>query len=338
METSKIERIQQFDFRDLHPAVFIGTASDRYVGWIGQIYTAERYLNKATRRTKRLGGKSFQEDVLPVQSVEEYFEHFSVLEIDFTFYRLLLDRDTKPTENLRVLQTYRTHLRENDRLILKVPQVIFAQRLWRGDKFVENPDYLNPELFTLQFYEPANQLLGSRISGFIFEQEYQPKRDRVASDQYVAGLDRFLSEIPPDHRYHIEVRTESLLSAPYFRVLEKHGVGQVLSHWTWLPPLRRQLRLSGGRFLNAGHQCIVRLMTPLGMRYEEAYAKAYPFNRIIDGMMSPHMVEETVDLMLKGAHQRVQVNVVVNNRAGGNAPIIAQRISEQFLAAYIGKG
>jgi hypothetical protein len=30
---------ETFHFRNLHPQVFIGTASDRYAGWIGQIYS-----------------------------------------------------------------------------------------------------------------------------------------------------------------------------------------------------------------------------------------------------------------------------------------------------------
>jgi hypothetical protein len=37
-----------------------------------------------------------------------------------------------------------------------------------------------------------------------------------------------------------------------FAVLERHGVGQVLCHWTWLPPLRKQLTKAGARFFNAG--------------------------------------------------------------------------------------
>jgi len=79
----------KFQFRDLHPNVFIGTASDRYVGWIGQIYTEERYRNTRSIRAKSVGWKSLKEEVLLVESVEEYFQHFSILELDCTFYRLL---------------------------------------------------------------------------------------------------------------------------------------------------------------------------------------------------------------------------------------------------------
>ncbi len=37
------EYLKQFLFRNLHPRVKIGTASDRYAGWLGQIYIQERY-------------------------------------------------------------------------------------------------------------------------------------------------------------------------------------------------------------------------------------------------------------------------------------------------------
>jgi len=324
---------ETFHFRHIHPNVFIGTASDRYAGWVGQIYSEERFGKAVSARPKTVKGKSFEERVLPVESVEEFFQHFSVLELDFTFYSLLFDKESQPTQNYHVLRTYGKYLDKDDRLILKVPQVIFAQRLWRGGKFIENPDYLNPEIFTRQFYEPAVDLLGSAISGFIFEQEYQPKKDRGTSNDYAAVLKKFLGSIPEDDRYHMETRTESYLREPYFRVLEQYGVGQVLSHWTWLPPLKKQLALSGQRFLNGGNQSIVRLMTPIGVRYEDAYIRAHPFDKLIDGMMTPRMIDETVEIMGAGIGQQVHMNVIINNRAGGNAPLIAQKIAERFVQA-----
>ena len=88
--------LKSFHFRGLHPHIFIGTASDRYAGWIGQIYSAEKYRGRITRRSHRVGGKVFREEVLPVDSVREYFEHFSVLELDYTFYRPLLTPEENP--------------------------------------------------------------------------------------------------------------------------------------------------------------------------------------------------------------------------------------------------
>ena len=319
----------KFVFHNLNPYIRIGTASDRYAGWIGQIYTEGKY--KTTSRSNKVGGKSFKEEVLPVESVREYFQHFSVLEIDYTFYRPLLDADLKPTTNYHVLETYKKFLGRDDRLILKVPQAVFAHRIRRGGAFIENPDYLNAEKFTRQFYEPANDILGDLIVGFVFEQEYQPKKDRQPPKQYTESFDKFLASIPKDKRYHIEARTEYYHINLYFEVLEKHGVGHVLSHWTWLPPLWKQYLKSGKRFYNSGRQCIIRLMTPLRMKYDEAYGKAFPFDKMVKGMINPQMVSDTVEISKGASKEGVTANVIVNNRAGGNAPLIAREIAKQYL-------
>ena len=125
-----------FTFRDLHPLIHMGTATDRYAGWIGQIYNKEYEISK---RNRKVGNKTFTEEILPIESVSEYFQHFSVLEIDFTFYRPLLNKDLQPTSGYKILQIYRKHLKNDDQLILKVPQVIIAKRLLRSGKYADNP-------------------------------------------------------------------------------------------------------------------------------------------------------------------------------------------------------
>ena len=331
MSDRKVSNLEHFQFRELHPSVFMGTASDRYAGWIGQIYSGQRYAGQITKRQKRVGGKNFAEEVLPVESIEEYFRHFRVLELDFTFYQPLLDEDGKPTRNLHALKAYSQYLNKEDFLILKVPQTVFARKLRRGGEYLENDQYLNPDIFTSRFYEPAIGLLAPWIAGFIFEQEYQRKQDRPSPKAMAGELDEFFAAIPKDSRYHLEIRTDALLTSQVFGVFEKHGVGQVLSHWTWLPRLSSQFASSGKRFLNKGKNCIVRLMTPKGMRYEDAYARTHPFSGMIDGMMNLEMVDETVDIMRSAIEDGVQINVIINNRAGGNAPIIAQKIAREFL-------
>ena len=320
-----------FHFRDLHPNIYLGTTSDRYAGWIGQIYSRERYTWRITRRTNVVGGKKFIEEVLPVDSVEEYFEHFRVLEIDYTFYRPLTEKDGTPTQNYRLLSNYRQYIKGGDRLILKVPQMISAQKFHRGKEYIPNTDYLNPDIFTNQFHKPALEILGDTLTGFLFEQEYQKFKDKLPEDQMAESLDTFFRAIPKDHRYHVELRTEAYLTPPVFEILEKHGVGQVLSHWTWLSPLWRQFSRAGNKVFNSGGDLVIRLCTPLKMRYEDAYAKAHPFDKIVEEMVQPKMIEETAKLMHKGIEMGAKVNVLVNNRTGGNAPLIAQMIAEKFL-------
>jgi uncharacterized protein YecE (DUF72 family) len=331
MQRNNVLDPNTFQFRGLHLDVYMGTASDRYAGWIGQIYSRGRYEGKITSRTRQIGGKPFKTQVLPVESVDEYFDHFRVLEIDYTFYRPLREENGEPTQNYYLLKRYLSYMKEGDTLILKVPQMIFAQKLLQKGQYVDNRSYLNREVFIRQFYEPAKELLGSNLRGFIFEQEYQRKQDRKPVKDLARELEEFFESIPDDDRYHVELRTEFYLSRPIFHVLEKYGVGQVLSHWTWLPSLKKQLARADYKSFNAGKQCIIRLMTPLGVRYENAYAGAQPFDKMVEDMFQPQMVEETADLMHTMIEQGFQANVIINNRAGGNAPTIAQRVAERFL-------
>ncbi len=331
MDEVRDSALKNFKFRNLHPNIFLGTASDRYAGWVGQVYSENRYEKSITRRVKKVGGRTFTEEVLPVESVREYFQHFRILELDFTFYRPLIDSEGKPTQNFHLLRLYRKYVNNEDRLLLKVPQIIFAKKLFRNNAYIDNDTYLNPEIFNRQFYEPAVEILGPCLHGFVFEQEYQKKQDRISPEKQAEELDTFFSSVPDDSRYHLEFRTESLLSDPVFEVLERYGVGQILSHWTWLPSLSRQFSLSGRRFLNRSGCCVIRLMTPRGIRYEDAYARAHPFNALVDGMLNPEMIQDTAALMCSAINQGIQISVIVNNRSGGNAPLIVQKITRLFL-------
>jgi uncharacterized protein YecE (DUF72 family) len=158
------------------------------------------------------------------------------------------------------------------------------------------------------------------------EQEYQRAQGRLPPEALAREMEQFFSQLPSDHRYHVELRTESYLTQELFQVLEKYGVGQVLSHWTWLPSLRRQFQKAGGRTFNAAGQLVVRLMTPRNLRYEDAYAQAYPFDKLVEGMLSPDMLSDTVWLMRQAMEKGFSVNIIINNRAGGNAPDIARLI------------
>ncbi len=100
LKTTKIG-LKTFLFRELPQNILIRTASDRYAGWIGQIYSGGRYEKGITRRSHKVGDKTFNEETLPVDTVADYFEHFPVLEIDYTFYRLLLEKDDKPSQNFQ---------------------------------------------------------------------------------------------------------------------------------------------------------------------------------------------------------------------------------------------
>ena len=110
-------------------------------------------------------------------------------------------------------------------------------------------------------------------------------------------------------------------------------MGQIFSQWTWLPPLKQQFEKSGGRIPNSKKDCVIRLLTPIGRRYDETYARAFPFDNLKDDLFKPKMVEEALALVWKILDQDALVYFIINNRAGGNAPMLAQNLAERFLAS-----
>lgn len=334
------KRIESYDFRALTPFVRFGTASDRYSGWIGQIYP-ESYRERIRGRSRKLGGKTFREETLPVDSVAHYFEHFDVLELDFTFYRPLLEKDGRPGSNINTLRTYAEHAPASARFLLKAPQTYFLRKLRKGSLAVyeTNPDYLNAKACHDHFVDPAIRVLGDRLKGFIFEQSYTRQSEGPSPAENTEELRRFFGELNSSIQPHLELRSPHLLVDEYFEWLEQSGLGFVFSHWSWLPALREQWKMAGERFTAADKSVVCRLLTPLRMKYADAYALSHPFDQprpeIAESGGGKRMVLDATALAFQGLLKDHSVNLILNNRAWGNSPALGQTIASRILEEEI---
>jgi len=289
------------------------------------------------RPARKLGGHTYEERTVPIESVTDYFRHFDVLELDFTFYRPLLEAGGERGSNWFVLQRYAEHAPDSAGFLLKAPQAYFARVLRKGRGYEPNPGFLDAEACRTRFLEPARDLLGDRLRGVIFEQEYQRKSESPDAGAYVAELAPFFDAVCREAPAHIELRSPHLLEPPYFDWLEDRGIGHVFSHWTWLPPLSTQWRMANERFTSSAGDAVIRLLTPLRMKYADAYAAAYPFDRpvpeLCDTDQARRMVGDAAAIALEAAVRDATVIVVANNRAWGNAPALAQEVARRVLEA-----
>jgi len=97
-----------------------------------------------------------------------------------------------------------------------------------------------------------------------------------------------------------------------------------------LLPLRKQFAKVRGELFNSGNQVVIRMINSLRMSYEESYVKAFPFEKLVSGMLDPEMIEDTVKIVNEAVKGKIRVNLIINNRAGGNAPLIAQKITDRL--------
>jgi len=201
--------------------------------------------------------------------------------------------------------------------------------------YADNPGFLDAEACTRQFLTPAQEILGERLTGVIFEQEYQKKSESPSAEENIGELDGFFSRLEDDVQPHIELRSPHLLVPPYFDWLETRSIGYVFSHWTWLPSLREQWKLSGGRFTAKDGNAVVRLLTPLRMKYEDAYALSHPFDKpvpeLAESPQTRDMIADVAALVYQAMERDAMLDVIINNRVYGNAPSLGQAIAYRVL-------
>ena len=66
------------------------------------------------------------------------------------------------------------------------------------------------------------------------------------------------------------------------------------------------------------------------MSYEESCVKAFPFDKMVPGMLDSEMIEDTAKIVNDVMKDKVQVNLIINNRAGGNGPLIAKKVVDRL--------
>jgi hypothetical protein len=67
---------------------------------------------------------------------------------------------------------------------------------------------------------------------------------------------------------------------------------------------------------------------------QPAQMKMTGFGFLEDRMMTPQMIDDSVEITRFAIDQDIHVNITINNRTGGNAPIIAQEIAKRFVEEY----
>ena len=277
--------------------ILIGTSSWKYEGWLGQIYTPERYLTRG-----RHSRKKFEESCLA-----EYGEVFPVVCGDFSFYQF-----PAPEFWQRLFATAPPQLR----FAFKVPEEVTV-RQWplhprygpRGGE--RNSTFLNPDLFQLAFAEPLLPYAG-RIEALILE---FGAAARPNLDEFLSELEPFLARLPSQFRYAVEIRTPDYLVPDYLALLKRYGIAHVLSSWTRMPELAAQAAQPG---VLASDFFVVRALLRPGRAYEDAVQQFAPYTQVREENAS---VRRTLRELIGGARVAGRRGIIfVNNRLEGNAP------------------
>jgi uncharacterized protein YecE (DUF72 family) len=287
--------------------VFLGTSSWKYPGWLGSVYSPERYDTK---------GK-FSKAKFEATCLAEYAETFPTVGGDFTFYRT-----PTPDHWDRVFAGTPPDFTFG----LKVPEE-FTVLTWpthprygaRGG--LRNDHFLDAALFQTAFLRPLEPHR-DRVAVLMFEFGAFSRDEFSRPADFFAELDAFLGALPQGWRYAVEIRNKEYLAPGYFRVLARHNVAHVFNAWTRMPTLAEQFAIPEAYTADF---TVVRALLQHGCTYERAVALFEPYaeTKRPDG--------PTRDALTRHAEQAIskrrRAYVFVNNRLEGNAPATIEAVA-----------
>jgi len=277
--------------------IYIGTSSWKYEGWMGQLYSPDRYSYRG-----KVAKSRFEAGCL-----EEYAEVFKTVCVDAGFYRFPEERYVEKLSN-QVPYGFKLSFKVTDEITIKH----FPKHARHGERAGKpNTNFLNADLFTKAFLAPLTPHR-EKVGVLMFEFGHLYKRDFEQGRDFIAALDSFFAELPTDWQYGVEIRNKEFLRAEYFEVLHRHGVTHVFNSWAAMPPAEEQMAMEGS--FTADFFASRFLLKP-GRKYDEAVQSFSPYESVQD----PYPEGRQAIKELASTKTQRPSFIFVNNRLEGNA-------------------
>jgi uncharacterized protein YecE (DUF72 family) len=292
--------------------VYFGTSSWKYEGWLGSVYTPERYVTRG-----KFSKKKFEAECL-----REYAETFPVVGGDFSFYQF-----PTPDSWARVF----AGIPPTFSFGLKVPEPITVSR-WPGHARYgrhagePNEHFLDAALFEHAFtraLEPHRR----QVAVLIFEFGAFSRADFASPADFPGRLEGFLGALPGGWRYAVEIRNKEYLVPAYFAVLARHNVAHVFNAWTRMPTVADQMGLPGAFTADFA---VVRALLQHGRTYEQAVKLFEPYREV--RQPDPSTRDALRQVAERASRTRQRAYIFVNNRLEGNAPATISAVVSEPVA------
>jgi len=302
--------------------IFVGTSSWKYPGWLGQIYTPQRYEYRG-----KFANTRFERECL-----REYAETFRTVCFDGAYYTFTSEAKLREMAD-QVPANFRFAFKVTDELTLKrfpsLPR--FGNR---GGK--ENVNFLNAPMCVDLFLGPM-EAIRSKVGPIIIEFSKFYPSDYARGGDFIADLDRFFSALPKGWPYCVELRNRKWLGPDYLACLQKHGVAHVYNNWTDMPSVAEQIGTVGEQRTDA--LTVARFLLKPGRKYEEAVLRFKPYTRTQE--VNDEGRAALAALIERGwlKPSRDGVFLYINNRLEGNALLTVLAVLDRlaFLPAPVAK-
>jgi uncharacterized protein YecE (DUF72 family) len=272
--------------------VRFGTSSFSWTDWVGPFYPP---------------------GTPPGEFLRYYATQFDTVEVDSTYYAIPADR---------VVNGWLAKTPPGFKLAAKFPRSIVhgGETRQPDPKRVLDPDATYAERD--QFLSVMS-LLGDRLGPLVLQFPYFAHSAFATSEPFFERLDRFLTDLPREHAYAVEVRNADWLGPGLAGLLRRHEVALVVVDQEWMPHGDRVARWMD---VVTGPFAYVRLLGDRGAI--EAITTTWE-REVVDHSAS---LERWAALLAAFASRDVPTFVFANNHYAGHAPATVRRLQALFRA------
>jgi uncharacterized protein YecE (DUF72 family) len=281
--------------------IYIGGSSWKYEGWLGQVYSRERYLARG-RFSRRL---------FETECLREYAETFPTVCGDFAFYQFP-SADFWRSLFARVPAAFRFAFKVPEQITCKV---FPSHARYGAEAGKQNEAFLDGGMLREMFLRPLWPYR-EKTALLIFEFGAFGRRSFAGTAEFLERLDPFLADLPPGFRYAVEIRNPEFLEKDYFACLRSRGVAHVYNAWSRMPELRHQMAIPGSATADF---LVSRALLRHGRVYADAVGLFEPYMHIQDP--NPEARESMRMLIGRARENKQFLFLFVNNRLEGNAPL-----------------
>jgi uncharacterized protein YecE (DUF72 family) len=166
-------------------------------------------------------GTVYPAEAKPSEFLSFYAQRFTAVEIDMTFYRI-------PTPAM--VENWYHKTPPGFRFAAKIPQLITHEKVLRDC------------LAELQQFIEVMGLLGEKLGPLLFQFPYFPKRDFPSPQAFWDRLEAVLEQLPPGHRFAVEIRNRWWIRRRFLDLLRAHRVAFALTDHPWMPSIQELIR------------------------------------------------------------------------------------------------
>jgi len=292
----------------LPDGVFFGTSSWSFPGWAGIVYSRKRTTTDLAR-----------------EGLREYARHplLTTVGIDRSYYAPLQFAD---------LASYGDQLPPGFRCCIKAPASVTAYTL--GPRAERNPEFLSIDRLVEDLLQPLALAFRDHAGPIILEFPPFARGARLEPDAFLDRLDFFLTHLPREFEYAVELRDRTLLTPRYRDILAGHGIGHTYNYWTAMPMPGAQAEIVPPE---EPPFSVVRLLLKPGTWYEDQREAFRPFNRL----QAPDeaMRNDVVAVAGRALKREKRVFILVNNKAEGSSPLTVIALAKRLRRGFdVGRG